>query len=405
MTNLTSHAAPATASLTERWSNAIMGTYAAPTLALVRGDGATVWDEAGRAYLDLVGGIAVSALGHAHPAVTAAVTRQIATLAHSSNLYANEPSVALAERLLCLLGHDGKVFFCNSGAEANEAAFKLTRRTGRSEVVAIEGAFHGRTMGALSLTGQPGKRAPFEPLVPGVVHVPFGDLEAMRTAVTDRTAAVVVEPILGEAGVLPAPPGYLSALRDITASAGALLVLDEVQTGIGRTGAWFAWQREGVVPDVVTLAKGLAGGLPIGACVALGDSAGLLEPGMHGTTFGGNPVACAAALAVLDTVETADLCGNAERVGAHLRAAIERLDSPLVAGTRGAGLMIGIVLTAPVAKVAESSLRQAGFLVNACAPDVVRLVPPLVLTTEQADSFVAALPEALAAAASDGGGP
>ncbi|MDP9417358.1 MAG: acetylornithine transaminase, partial [Actinomycetota bacterium] len=297
------------APLTERWRAALMPTYAAPSMTLVRGEGARVWDEEGREYVDLVGGIAVSALGHAHPAVVEAVTRQVRTLAHASNLYASRPAVELAERLLSVLRREGRVFLCNSGAEANEAAFKLARRTGRPEVVAAHGAFHGRTMGALSLTGQPAKRAGFEPLVPGVVHVPYGDTDAMRAAVGAQTAAVILEPILGEAGVLPAPPGYLGAVREITAAAGALLILDEIQTGLGRTGAWFAHEHEGVEPDAVTIAKGLAGGLPIGALVAFDGAAELFAPGAHGTTFGGNPVACAAGLAVLDTIERDDLCG------------------------------------------------------------------------------------------------
>ena len=305
-------------SVTRRWTKAIMATYAAPPLTLVRGEGAQVWDESGKGYVDLVAGIAVNALGHAHPAVIEAVSRQVATLGHTSNLVANEPSVRLAERLLGLTGRDGKVFFANSGAEANEAAFKLARRTGRGQVVAADGAFHGRTMGALALTGQPAKRLPFEPLPGGVTFVPFGDAAALRSAVGPDTAAVFLEPIQGEAGVVLPPEGYLAEARRIATAAGALLVLDEVQTGIGRTGAWFAHQREGVDPDVLTLAKGLGGGLPIGACLAFGDAASLLEPGQHGSTFGGNPVSCAAALAVLDTIDRDDLCSHAKRMGERL---------------------------------------------------------------------------------------
>jgi acetylornithine aminotransferase len=385
-------------SITQRWPAAIMATYAAPQLTLVRGDGAQVWDETGTAYLDLVAGIAVNALGHAHPAVVEAVSRQIATLGHTSNLVANEPSVRLAERLLGLVGRDGRVFFANSGAEANEAAFKLTRRTGRTHVVATDGAFHGRTMGALALTGQPAKRTPFEPLPGGVTFVPFGDASALRTAVGPATAAVFLEPIQGEAGVVVPPEGYLAEARRIATDAGALLVLDEVQTGIGRTGAWFAHQREGVDPDVLTLAKGLGGGLPLGACLAFGEAASLLEPGQHGSTFGGNPVSCAAALAVLDTIERDDLCGHAKRIGERLSSGITGLAHPLVDHVRGVGLMVGIVLTAPVAVAVERAARANRFLVNAPAPDVVRLVPPLVLTEEQVDSFVAALPTILDAA-------
>jgi acetylornithine/N-succinyldiaminopimelate aminotransferase len=385
--------------VTRRWIESIMATYAAPPLTLVRGEGAMVWDETGKGYLDLVAGIAVNVLGHAHPAIVEAVSRQVATLGHTSNLVANEPSVRLAERLLGLTGRAGKVFFANSGAEANEAAFKLARRTGRAQVVATDGAFHGRTMGALALTGQPAKRAPFEPLPGPVTFVPFGDAAALRSVVGPDTAAIFLEPIQGEAGVLLPPEGYLAEARRIASAAGALLVLDEVQTGIGRTGAWFAHQREGVDPDVLTLAKGLGGGLPIGACIAFGDAASLLEPGQHGSTFGGNPVSCAAALAVLDTIERDDLCGHAKHAGERIATGVTNLAHPLVDHVRGAGLMLGIVLTAPVAVTVERVARDHGFLVNAPAPDVVRLVPPLILSDEQVDAFLAALPAILDAAA------
>ena len=378
-----------------RWSDVMVPSYGEPTLTLVRGDGATVWDDAGNSYVDLVAGIAVNALGHAHPAVVAAVSRQVATLGHTSNLVANEPSLRLAERLLALTGRDGRVFFANSGAEANEAAFKMARRTGRPSVVAADGAFHGRTMGALALTGQPAKRAPFEPLPGGVSFVPYGDTAALAAAVDGSTAAVVLEPVLGEGGVVPAPAGYLETAREVTRASGALLVLDEVQTGIGRTGAWFAHQAAGVEPDVLTLAKGLGGGLPVSACLAFGDAAALLLPGQHGTTFGGNPVSCAAALAVLDTIEADGLLERAESLGKALSAGISGLGHPLVATVRGAGLMLGVVLTAPVAAEVETAARRHGFLVNAVGPDVVRLVPPLVLTDTQADSFLSALPEVL----------
>jgi acetylornithine/N-succinyldiaminopimelate aminotransferase len=376
-----------------------MPSYAPPPLTLVRGEGALVWDETGKSFLDLVAGIAVNVLGHAHPAVVEAVSRQVATLGHTSNLVANEPSVRLAERLLGLTGRDGRVFFANSGAEANEAAFKLARRTGRSQMVASDGAFHGRTMGALALTGQPAKRAPFEPLPGHVTFVPFGDGAALRDAVGPDTAAIFLEPIQGESGVLLPPEGYLAEARRIATEAGTLLVLDEVQTGIGRTGAWFAHQREGVEPDVMTLAKGLGGGLPIGACIAFGDAAALLEPGQHGSTFGGNPVSCAAALAVLDTIERDDLCGHAKRAGERISTGVTNLAHPLVDHVRGAGLMLGIVLTAPVSAAVERVARDHGFLVNAPATDVVRLVPPLILTDEQIDAFLAALPAILDAAA------
>ncbi|NHC45953.1 acetylornithine transaminase [Motilibacter aurantiacus] len=375
-----------------------MPTYATPGITLVRGAGAVVEDDTGRSYVDLIAGIATNVLGHAHPAVVAAVTEQVGLLGHTSNLYANLPSITLAERLLGLLGREGKVFFCNSGAEANEAALKLTRRTGRTKVVAAYGSFHGRTMGALALTGQPLKQEPFAPLVPGVAHVDYGDVAALRRAVDDATAAVFLEPVQGEGGVLPAPPGYLEAAREITTAAGALLVLDEVQTGIGRTGAWFAHQASGVRPDVVTLAKGLGGGLPLGACIGLGEAAALLRPGDHASTFGGNPVTCAAGLAVLDTVEADDLCSRAKALGHRLAAGVESLGHPLVSGVRGDGLLLGITLSARVAPLLVDALRGAGFLVNAVAQDVIRLAPPLVLTDEQADAFLAALPAALDAA-------
>jgi acetylornithine aminotransferase len=310
-------------------------------------------------------------------------------------MFATIPAVTLAERLLSLSGRAGKVYLCNSGAEASEAAFKISRRTGRTHIVAAEGAFHGRTMGALALTGQPAKREPFLPLPGDVTHVPYGDAGALAAAVTSDTAMVILEPILGEAGVVPPPTGYLAAAREITTRSGTLLALDEIQTGMGRTGAWFAHQADGVEPDLVTLAKGLGGGLPLGACIAYGDAAGLLGPGSHGSTFGGNPVCCAAALAVIDTIAADDLLGRAKHLGDRIRTGVDALGHPLISHVRGAGLLLGIVLTDDVAKGAELALRRAGFLVNAIAPGVLRLAPPLILTDAQADAFVAALPDAL----------
>jgi acetylornithine/N-succinyldiaminopimelate aminotransferase len=388
--------------LIERWSASLMNNYGIPPLALVRGEGAVVVDESGREYLDLVGGIAVNALGHAHPAVVAAVSRQVATLGHVSNLFVAEPPVALAEVLLALAGRTGRVMFTNSGAEANEAAFKLSRLTGRTHVVATDGGFHGRTMGALALTGQPAKADPFRPLPGEVTHVPYADVAALAAAVTDRTAMVILEPIQGENGVVVPPPGYLAEARRITAERGALLVLDEVQTGIGRTGHWFAHQAEGITPDVVTLAKGLGGGLPIGACLAFDAAAELFGPGAHGTTFGGNPVSCAAGLAVISTVANEGLLDNVKRVGERLRRGIEALGHPLVAEVRGAGLLLGIVLRAAVSGEVAATLRDAGFLTNPVQPDVIRLAPPLILTAAQADDFLAALPAALDAAGTTG---
>ncbi|SCL46569.1 acetylornithine aminotransferase [Micromonospora citrea] len=384
--------------LVERWAQSMMDNYGRPPLALVSGSGAVVVDDAGREYVDLVGGIAVNALGHAHPAVVAAVSKQVATLGHVSNLYVAEPPVTLAELLLALAGRPGRVFFANSGAEANEAAFKLSRLTGRTHVVATTGGFHGRTMGALALTGQPAKADPFRPLPGEVTHVGYGDVAALAAAVTDATAMVILEPIQGENGVVVPPAGYLAAARRITARHGALLVLDEVQTGVGRTGHWFAHQAEGVEPDVVTLAKGLGGGLPIGACLAFGRAAELLAPGSHGTTFGGNPVSCAAALAVVATIANEGLLDHVKRVGERLRRGIEALGHPLVEGVRGAGLLLGVVLAAPVSKVLAEALRETGFLVNPVQPGVVRLAPPLILTAAQVDAFLAALPGALDAA-------
>jgi acetylornithine aminotransferase len=386
--------------ITQRWQHALMDNYGTPRIPLVRGEGARVWDADGREYLDLVGGIAVNALGTAHPAVVEAVTRQISTLGHVSNLFIAEPTVALAEKLLELFGREGRVFFCNSGAEANEAAFKISRLTGRTHLVSLQGAFHGRTMGALALTAQPAKQEPFKPLPGDVTYVPFGDVEALRAAVTTGTAAVFLEPIQGENGALPLPDGYLKAAREITRATGTLLVLDEVQTGVGRTGHWFAHQAfDGIEPDVVTLAKGLGGGLPIGAAVAFGPAADLLHPGQHGTTFGGNPVVAAAGLAVLETIEAEGLLDHVGKVGERLRQGIEAIGDPLVSHVRGAGLLLGIVLTAPVAGRVQAAAQQAGFLVNAAVPDAVRLVPPLVLTEQQADAFLAALPAILRAAA------
>ncbi|WP_035305161.1 acetylornithine transaminase [Actinokineospora inagensis] len=380
-----------------RWKSALMDNYGTPGLALVRGEGAHVWDADGNRYLDLVGGIATTVLGHAHPAVVAAVTAQIATMAHVSNLYINPVAVELAEALLDVAGltGDAKVLFCNSGAEANEAAFKLARLTGRRKVVAAEGAFHGRTMGSLSLTGQPTKRDPFQPLVPGVEHVPFGDVDALRAAVDADTAAVILEPVLGEGGVVPAPDGYLQAAREITTAAGALLVLDEIQTGIGRLGSWFAFQQAGITPDVVTLAKGLGGGLPLGACVAVGAAADLFAPGHHGTTFGGNAVCAAAGLAVIRTIANEGLLDHVATLGKDISARIEQLDHPLVSGVRGRGLLLGVGLARPAAGAVAAAAAAQGFLVNNVQPDAIRLAPPLILTDDQADEFVAALPAIL----------
>jgi acetylornithine aminotransferase len=387
-----------TDAIKQRWEAVMMNNYGTPPMALASGDGAVVTDVDGKTYLDLLGGIAVNVLGHRHPAIIEAVTHQMSTLGHTSNLYATEPGVALAEELVALLGAGNdsgtgaRVFFCNSGTEANEVAFKLSRLTGRTKLVAAQDAFHGRTMGSLALTGQPSKQAPFAPLPGDVTHVPYGDTDALAAAVDDATAAVFLEPIMGESGVVVPPEGYLAAARDITARHGALLVLDEVQTGMGRTGTFFAHQHDGITPDVVTLAKGLGGGLPIGACLAIGPAADLMTPGLHGSTFGGNPICAAAALAVLRVLAEENLARHAEVLGKSLRHGIETLGHPLIDHVRGRGLLCGVALTAPRAKDAEAAARQAGFLVNAPAPDVIRLAPPLIITEAQVDGFVAALP-------------
>ncbi len=385
------------------WQANMMNNYRVPPIALARGKGCTVWDVEGTEYLDLIAGIATSTLGHAHPAIVAAVSNQVATLAHSSNLFAHEPGLALAQRLLSLADTDGKVFFSQDGATANEAAYKLARRHGwladptgnKLDIVAVTGGFHGRTMGALSITGNEAKRTPFEPLPGPVTFVPFGDFDALAHGVTSSTAAVFLEPILGEGGVVPTPDGYLAAARAYCDTSNALLVIDEVQSGVGRTGNWFASFAAGVIPDVMTLAKGLAGGLPLGACIAFGGAATLFEPGDHGSTFGGNPVSCAAALAVLDTIQTEDLLTHVKSVGDRWRNSFAKIDHPLLAGNRGVGLLQALTLTGPHAVAFEVAARNAGYLVNAVVADVIRLAPPLILSLAQADAFAQALPAIL----------
>ena len=381
--------------LKKRYAASLMNTFGPPKLALVRGEGPVVWDVDGNRYLDFLGGIAVNSLGHGHPALVSAVTQQLSTLGHVSNFFTSEPQVSLAERLLDLLDSSGKVFFANSGTEANEAALKLTRRTGRTHVVAMENGFHGRTMGALALTSKAAYREPFEPLPDGVQFVPYGDADALKAAVTDETAAVVVEPMQGEAGVVEPPEGYLEAVRRVTSEHGTLMWVDEVQTGVGRTGAWFAHTAqlpEGVLPDVVTVAKGLGGGIPIGACIALGDAGDLLQPGHHGTTFGGNPVATAASLAVIETIEKDGLLGNATRVGEQLRTGLAH---DRVTEIRGSGLLAGIDLDAEIAPQVVQAAQDAGFILNATGPRTIRLAPPLVLTAAQAGELVDAWPTIL----------
>ena len=392
--------------LTERYSHALMNTFGTPKRVFVRGEGCYVWDSDGTRYLDLLAGIAVNTLGHAHPQVLGAITAQLSTLGHVSNFFATPAQIALAEQLDEIVGGEGtKVFFTNSGTEANEAAFKLTRLTGRTRVIAMEGGFHGRSMGALALTHTAKYREPFEPLPGGVEFVPYGDLAALEAAVDDTVAAVVLEPIQGENGVVPAPDGYLAAARALTERHGALLWLDEVQTGMGRTGAWLASEHDGVTADIVTLAKGLGNGFPIGACVATGRAADLLQPGSHGSTFGGNPVAAVAALAVIRIIRRDGLLDHVTAMGEHLAAAVEALDHPLIAGVRGRGLLRAIVLTEDIAPAAYDRAMDAGFIINAPRPNVLRIAPPLVIGADQLDTFVAALPDILAPATPDDRSP
>jgi len=374
---------------TERYRAAVMNTFGDPQRVLVRGEGCRVWDADGNRYLDLLAGIAVNALGHAHPVIVEAVTRQLQTLGHISNFFASGPQIELAERLLALLDAPGRVFFANSGTEANEAAFKATRRTGRTTIVAAEGSFHGRTMGALALTSKAAYREPFEPLPGEVRWVPYGDEDALTEAVDETVAAVILEPIQGEAGVVDPPEGYLAAARRITAEHGALLWFDEVQTGMGRTGSWFGHDNSGVRPDLVTLAKGLGGGIPIGACVALGDAGTLLGPGHHGTTFGGNPVATAAALAVIATIEDEGLLEAARNRGDQIADGLGR--HPRVAAVTGAGLLRGVVLTEPRSAEVQSAALDAGLIVNAPRPDRLRLTPPLILSEDEAADAIRTL--------------
>lgn len=388
----------------------LMRNYGSAQIALVRGEGCTVWDADGSSYLDLLAGIAVSSIGHAHPRLQEAVNSQMGTLVHVSNLYATAPSTQLAARLLGLAGLPGRAFFANSGAEAVEAALKLALKRGRAidpaktELVSNDDSFHGRTSGALSVTGQAAKRAPFGELLSGVRFTPFGDLAALHAAVGPRTAAIIIEPIQGEYGVVMPPPGYLAGAREIATSNDALLIFDEVQTGIARTGTWFRWQAEGVQPDVMTLAKGLAGGLPIGVCVGFGAAGEVLTAGDHGSTFGGNPVVCAAALAVLDVIAESDLVERAKTAGERLADAITGSHEQ-ISSVRGAGLLRGVVLKSAIAKDFEIAARHAGFLVNAARPDVVRLAPPLVITDEEIDRFAHAVPALLDAVQQAAGDP
>jgi acetylornithine/N-succinyldiaminopimelate aminotransferase len=376
------------------WNKSLQANYGTPTIELVAGKGASVTDAEGNVYLDFLAGIATSVLGHAHPAVIKAVSKQIATLGHVSNFYAHPNVLSLAAKLVSMTGDkSARVFFCNSGAEANEAALKLSRKTGRTRIVATKESFHGRTMGALSLTGQPSKRDPFKPLIKGITHVPYGDMGAMLKKVSKKTAMVIVEPIMGEAGVIVPPHGYLQALRELCDETGALLVFDCVQTGMGRTGDWFGYEYSGIKPDVITLAKGLGGGLPLGAMIALGDAASLFQPGDHGSTFGGNPVATAAGLAVIDTIEKKDLLKRVGAVGVELMADLALIEG--VKSVRGAGLLIGIEFTEPIAKKVAAECQLNGVLVNGNSETVIRIAPPLIVTDRDLAKFLKVFTESV----------
>ena len=370
-----------------RWSNSVQNNYGSPSIALVKGKGLVVTDADGKQYLDFLGGIATNILGHAHPAIVKAVSKQVSILSHVSNFYVHPNAVELAEKLASMTGDkSAKVFFCQSGAEANEAALKLSRRTGKVRVVAAQGAFHGRTMGALSLTGQPSKREPFLPLVKGVKHVPYGDIEAMRKAVNKKTAMVIIEPIMGEAGVIVPRADYLQELRALCDAKGALLVIDAVQTGMGRTGDWFGYEYSGITPDVITLAKGLGGGLPLGAMIALGKAADLFQPGDHGSTFGGNPVTTAAGLAAIKFIESQKLLKKVEKQGAYLMQELALI--PGVSEVRGAGLLLGIELENLKSSDVAGALQKSGVLVNAANPTTIRLAPALIVTDVQIKKFI-----------------
>ena len=378
-----------------RWNSALQGNYGKPAITLVKGKGIVVTDADGKIYMDFLGGIATNILGHAHPAIVKAVTKQVSTLSHVSNFYAHPNAIELAEELIAMTGDkNAKVFFCQSGAEANEAALKLSRRTGKVRIVAAQGAFHGRTMGALSLTGQPSKREPFLPLIKGVKHVPYGDIDAMRKAVTRKTAMVIIEPIMGEAGVIVPPADYLQQLRQLCDKNGSLLVIDAVQTGMGRTGDWFGYEYSGITPDVITLAKGLGGGLPLGAMIALGKASELFQPGDHGSTFGGNPVTTAAALAAIEFIESKGILSKVKKQGAHLIQELALV--PGVKEVRGAGLLLGIELESLKASVVSDAMREAGVLVNAANATTIRIAPALIVSDAQITKFISIFKKVIA---------
>ena len=382
-------------SVEQRWESVFQRSYGSPKLNIIKGKGAYLIDENGKRYLDFIGGIATNVLGHTHPVFVKAIKEQSNQVAHVSNLYANPTSLNLAEKLIQLTdAPDARVFFCNSGTEANEAAIKLSRKTGRTRIVSTIGAFHGRTIGALSITGQTEKRKPFLPLLDKVKYVPFGDIEAMRKTITKKTAMVIVEPIQGENGVIVPPAGYLKAIRQTCDSTGALFVIDAIQTGMGRTGFWFGFEHEEITPDVITLAKGLGGGLPLGAMIALGSAAELFKPGEHGSTFGGNPISCAAGLAAINEIEKRSLNEKALELGEFLKS--ELLEIEGVSEVRGRGLLIGIGLEKPWAKEIANFLMAKGVLVNAPNENTIRIAPPLIITKKEASKFVKIFSEVMA---------
>ena len=378
----------------KRWQKALQDNYGTPTIELVSGRGSVVTDSEGATYLDFLAGIATNVLGHAHPAIVKAVSTQVSTLGHVSNFYAHPNALELAEKLQKMTGDkNARIFFCNSGAEANEAALKLSRKTGKYKIVATKESFHGRTMGALSLTGQPSKRDPFKPLIKGVKHVPFGDSSAIKRAITKKTAMVIVEPIMGEAGVIVPPADYLKNLRTYCDATGALLVFDCVQTGMGRTGDWFGYEYSGVKPDVITLAKGLGGGLPLGAMIALGSASTLFAAGDHGSTFGGNPIATAAALAVIKAIEKEKILAHVVKVSELLLAELALI--PGVTEVRGAGLLIGLTIDKPVAKALTKRCQELGVLINAPGESTIRIAPALNVSLKQAEKFIGIFSQAV----------
>ena len=371
----------------ERWHAALQNNYGVPPITLVKGKGAEVWDDNGKRYLDFLGGIATNVLGHAHPGIVKAVTQQIEKLGHVSNLYSHKPGIELAEKLQDLTNDPtARVFFCNSGAEANEAAIKISRLTGRKQIVATVGGFHGRTAGALSITGQDAKRTPFEPLLPGVKFVEIGNVAAMRRVISKNTAMVIIETIQGENGVVVPEAGYLRKVRAICDQNGVLLAIDAVQTGMGRTGEWFGYESEGIKPDIITLAKGLGGGLPLGAMITLGEKAPAFKPGEHGSTFGGNPVSCAAANAAIDFIVKKNLLKQVSTSGKFLKTKLAKV--PGVIDVRGRGLLLGIVLEANVAAAVVAKAMSNGLLINAPSKNVIRIAPPLIVNKKELSEFV-----------------